>query len=185
MKKGVLILVVFFTSCLGSKKVVEKSNTSVSVEKTEVFKDSVANVERNLAISDKIITPISFTGDKFLDKNIDDFLQKINTEKQSGNNSYQLKYNREKRQLETNITVGETTNKEIATNTSSETEKSVEERINEYVYRRITQLPWYIWVALYFLFLDGKIGALLSNIPALKGATSVLSIFKLLKRKTI
>ena len=56
--------------------------------------------------------------------------------------------------------------------------KSTEEIIDTYIYKRITTMPWYLWVALYFMFFDGKITSLLSNfIPQLRGATSILSVF--------
>ena len=116
---------------------------------------------------------------KKVDEKVDEILAKLNTTKTSGDNSYRLYYNLLKRQVEFEAKIGETQNENTTTNSEEKTEKTTEEIIDTYIYKRITTMPWYLWGAIYFMFFDGKIASLLSNfIPQLRGATSILSIFK-------
>ena len=186
MKKIVLLFIcIILTGCLGTKKIVEKQATKNTTEKVEVKKDSINVIEKNKAIADKldVSVPKAKTPDidfnKKVDEKVDEILAKLNTTKTSGDNSYRLYYNLLKRQVEFEAKIGETKNENTTTNTEEKTEKTTEEIIDTYIYKRITTMPWYLWVAIYFMFFDGKITSLLSNfIPQLKGATSILSIFK-------
>ncbi|WP_281980460.1 hypothetical protein [Tenacibaculum mesophilum] len=179
-KRITLILVILlFSSCVGSKKIVEEATIKKQTEKKEVKKDSSNVVEKNGAIQDKVITPVASTGNDATDKKIDEILSKLNTTKKSGSNSYRQYYDIETRQLITDFLVAQTLNQKTVTNNESTSETTLEEQINSYVYKRITTMPWYLWVLIYFLLFDTKVAALLSNfIPALKGATSILAIFK-------
>ncbi len=76
------------------------------------------------------------------------------------------------------------TTSDIIINTDKQqvTEKTFEEKTDEYMYKKIRVIPWLVWVAFYFLFLDSKVTKALSLfIPKLTGATSILSL--LFKRK--
>lgn len=186
MKKIVLLFIcIILTGCLGTKKIVEKQATKTTTEKVEVKKDSINVVEKNKAIADKldVSVPKAKTPDidfnKKVDEKVDEILAKLNTTKTSGDNSYRLYYNLLKRQVEFEAKIGETQNENTTTNSEEKTEKTTEEIIDTYIYKRITTMPWYLWGAIYFMFFDGKIASLLSNfIPQLRGATSILSIFK-------
>jgi len=186
MKKIVLLFIcIVLTGCLGTKRIVEKKATKVTTEKVEVKKDSTNVVEKNKAISDKldVAVPNAKTSDadfnKKVDQKVDEILAKLNTTKTSGDNSYKLYYNLLKRQVEFEARIGETQNENTTTNSEEKTEKTTDEIIDTYIYTRITTVPWYLWIALYFMFFDGKIASLLSNfIPQLKGATSILSLLK-------
>ena len=186
MKKIVLLFIcIILTGCLGTKKIVEKQATKNTTEKVEVKKDSINVIEKNKAIADKldVSVPKAKTPDidfnKKVDEKVDEILAKLNTTKTSGDNSYRLYYNLLKRQVEFEAKIGETKNENTTTNTEEKTEKTTEEIIDTYIYKRVTTIPWYLWIAIYFMFFDGKITSLLSNfIPQLKGATSILSIFK-------
>ncbi|RSC96064.1 hypothetical protein [Tenacibaculum singaporense] len=179
-KRITLVLVIlFFSSCVGSKKIVEESTIKKQTEKKEVKKDSSNVIEKNGAIQDKVITPVASTGNDETDKKIDEILSKLNTTKKSGSNSYRQYYDTETRQLITDFLVAQTQNQKTVTNNESTSETTLEEQINSYVYKRITTMPWYLWVVIYFLLLDTKVVSLLANfIPGLKGATSILAIFK-------
>ena len=186
MKKIVLLFIcIVLTGCLGTKRIVEKKATKVTTEKVEVKKDSTNVVEKNKAIADKldVAVPNAKTSDadfnKKVDQKVDEILAKLNTTKTSGDNSYKLYYNLLERQVEFEARIGETQNENTTTNLQEKTEKTTDEIIDTYIYTRITTVPWYLWIALYFMFFDGKIASLLSNfIPQLKGATSILSLLK-------
>ena len=186
MKKIVLLFIcIILTGCLGTKKIVEKQATKNTTEKVEVKKDSINVIEKNKAIADKldVSVPKAKTPDidfnKKVDEKVDEILAKLNTTKTSGDNSYRLYYNLLKRQVEFEAKIGETKNDNTTTKPEEKTEKTTEEIIDTYIYKRITTMPWYLWGAIYFMFFDGKIASLLSNfIPQLRGATSILSIFK-------
>ena len=186
MKKiALLFICIVLTGCLGTKRIVEKKATKVTTEKVEVKKDSTNVVEKNKAISDKLdvaVTNAKTTDADFnkkVDQKVDEILAKLNTTKTSGDNSYKLYYNLLKRQVEFEARIGETQNENTTTNSEEKTEKTTDEIIDTYIYTRITTVPWYLWIALYFMFFDGKIASLLSNfIPQLKGATSILSLLK-------
>ena len=186
MKKIVLLFIcIVLTGCLGTKRIVEKKATKVTTEKVEVKKDSTNVVEKNKAIADKLDVAVTNakTSDadfnKKVDQKVDEILAKLNTTKTSGDNSYKLYYNLLKRQVEFEARIGETQNENTTTNLQEKTEKTTDEIIDTYIYTRITTVPWYLWIALYFMFFDGKIASLLSNfIPQLKGATSILSLLK-------
>jgi Fe2+ transport system protein B len=185
-KEFILVLIlIFFSSCLGSKKVIENNTSKKSIEKLEVRKDSSNIVEKNKSISDKLdlIVTSSKTDDKNfnkkVDSKVDEILAKLNTSKKSGDNSYKLYYNLLKRQVEFEAKIGETKNENTVTNTEEKTEKTTEEIIDTYIYKRVTTMPWYLWIVIYFMLFDGKIASLLSNfVPQLRGATSIFSIFK-------
>ncbi|WP_028890877.1 hypothetical protein [Tenacibaculum sp. 47A_GOM-205m] len=179
-KRITLVLVVLlFTSCLGSKKIAENSTIKKQTEIKEVKKDSSNVIEKNGAIQDKVITPVASTGNEETDKKIDEILSKLNTTKKSGSNSYRQYYDTETRQLITDFLVAQTLSQKTVTNNESTSETTLEEQINSYVYKRITTMPWYLWLLIYFLLLDTKVVAILANfIPGLKGATSILALFK-------
>tara|TARA_B110000967_G_scaffold209539_1_gene266154 strand:+ start:3082 stop:3657 length:576 start_codon:yes stop_codon:yes gene_type:complete len=186
MKKiALLFICIVLTGCLGTKKIVEKQATKTTTEKVEVRKDSTNVVEKNKAIADKldVAVPNAKTSDthfnKKVDQKVDEILAKLNTTKTSGDNSYKLYYNLLKRQVEFEAKIGETQNENTSTNSEEKTENTNEEILDTYIYKRITTVPWFLWIAFYFIFFDGKIASLLSNfIPQLRGATSILSLFK-------
>lgn len=137
MKKLFILLITFsLIGCLGSKKVTERSNITKQTEKTEIKKDSSKIINTNKAISDKIYTPIPHTENEELNKLVEDFFTNFNTSKTSGNNGYTQRYNPKKRQLETTFEIGETKDIETNTNKETTTEKSFEQQIDEYIYKK-------------------------------------------------
>lgn len=152
------LILMLFTSCMGSKKVIENNTSKKETEKFEVKKDSSNIVEKNKSISDKLDLAVSKskTNDadfnKKVDAKVDEILAKLNTTKTSGDNSYKLYYNLLKRQVEFEAKIGETQNETKETNTKETSEKTLEEKTDEYISKKITAIPWWLWfVALLYL----------------------------------
>lgn len=106
-----------FTSCSSVKKL-KQENTLL---KNEINKrDSIKNTIINQAIDDKLITPIvqSQTGnavfDSLVNAKVDEILSKLNTAKNSGDNSYKLIYDKLKKQLEFYAQIAQTKNENTA-----------------------------------------------------------------------
>ncbi|MCL9806948.1 hypothetical protein NAT51_15535 [Flavobacterium amniphilum] len=102
-----------FTSCSSAKKL-KQENTLL---KNEIQKrDSIKSTIINQAIDDKLVTPIvqSQTGnvvfDSLVNAKVDEILSKLNTTKNSGDNSYKLIYDKLKKQLEFYAQIAQTKN---------------------------------------------------------------------------
>lgn len=180
-----ILLLATLTGCLGVKRVFKKEQTKLHTEKLELIRDSSNVLIKNKSIKDRldVAVPKSKTEDsnfnKKIDAQIDQILSRLNTSKSSGDNSYRLKYNKLKRQLEFDANIGATQNETTITNKEDMSEVVKKETLETSIYKRIKTMPWYLWLLLYFIFLDSKITALLSAfIPQLKGASTLLSIFK-------
>lgn len=119
MKKLIHYIVLFFissmvlTSCSSAKKMKQEN----ILLKTEIQKrDSIKNTFINKAVDDKLITPItqSQTGnvvfDSLVNAKVDEILSKLNTAKNSGDNSYKLIYDKLKKQLEFYAQIAQTQN---------------------------------------------------------------------------
>lgn len=124
-----LLLVAFSTllfSCASAKKIKEEKITLVSEIQ---IKDSIKSTVIHQAIDDTLITPISqsntgnFGLDSLVNAKVDEILSKLNTSKNSGDNSYKLIYDQLKRQLKFNATIAQTKNENTAV--KSEKEKVV------------------------------------------------------------
>ncbi len=121
MKKSIQLLILIFCilliSCSSTKKIQEE-NTFL---KNEIQKrDSIKNTFINQAIDDKLVTPIvqSQTGnavfDSLVNTKVDEILSKLNTAKNSGDNSYKLIYDKLKKQLEFYAQIAQTKNESTA-----------------------------------------------------------------------
>lgn len=123
MKKSIHYIALFiissmvFTSCSSAKKL-KQENTLL---KNEIQKrDSIKNTVINQAIDDKLVTPIvqSQTGnaifDSLVNAKVDEILSKLNTAKNSGDNSYKLIYDKLKKQLEFYVQIAQTKNENTA-----------------------------------------------------------------------
>jgi uncharacterized UPF0160 family protein len=126
MKKSIQLLILTFCilliSCSSTKKIKEE-NTFL---KNEIHKrDSIRNTVINQAVDDNLITPVvqSQTGnaifDSLVNAKVDEILSKLNTAKNSGDNSYKLFYDKLKKQLEFYVQIAQTQNE----NTSVKKEK--------------------------------------------------------------
>ncbi|MGH2667134.1 hypothetical protein [Flavobacterium sp.] len=118
-----IICSVVFTGCSSAKKIKEEN----TLLKSEIQKrDSIKSTVINQAIDDKLITPIaqSNTGntvfDSLVNAKVDEILLKLNTSKNSGDNSYKLIYDKLRKQLEFYSKIAQTQNQ----NTDVKSEKA-------------------------------------------------------------
>ena len=158
MKKLIFIIFIVFTSCLGTKKISEKSTDKTSIEKTAVKNDSVSNTTVNKGIKDEGAFKVaeSKTGDIDFDKRVNDavsnILSSINFQKSSGDNSYRFYYDEQLRELRYKLELAETRNSEVATNKDAVSEKEKTETIEESFKKTISIIPWWIWAVALVLF---------------------------------
>ena len=123
MKKSITYLTllvascILFASCCSAKKIKEEN----TILKSEIHKrDSIKSIVINQAIDDKLITPIaqSNTGnavfDSLVNAKVDEILSKLNTSKNSGDNSYKLIYDKLTKQLEFYSKMAQTKNENTA-----------------------------------------------------------------------
>jgi len=152
MKKLLYItVIILFGSCTALKSVKkQKTSTSTSVRSEVARYDSIVKVERNKAIFDKMVftIPKSNTANKqndsILDARLDEILATINFQKKSGSNGYKIKYNPKRREIETNITVGATEDKNRQINTEKEDSITETSTINSFVKKTGIPLMWLI-----------------------------------------
>lgn len=136
MKKAIYnfltFLILLICSCAllvgcSSAKKITAENTLLKSEIQK--KDSIKSTVINQAIDDKLITPIvqSNTGnavfDSLVNAKVDEILSKLNTSKNSGDNSYKLIYDQLKKQLEFYAKIAQTKNENTAV--KSENEKAI------------------------------------------------------------
>ncbi|MCL9806802.1 hypothetical protein NAT51_14805 [Flavobacterium amniphilum] len=123
MKKSItyLVLLTAFFGLLAGCSSARKLKQENTIVKNEVQKnDSIKNTVINQAIDDKLITPIvqSKTGnavfDSLVNAKVDEILSKLNTSKNSGDNSYKLIYDRLTKQLEFYAKIAQTKNENTA-----------------------------------------------------------------------
>jgi hypothetical protein len=117
------LLSLVFISCSSAKKHKEEN----TLLKSEIQKrDSLKSVIINQAIDDRLITPVvqSNTGNRALDSlvnaKVDETLSKLNTSKNSGDNSYKLIYDKLAKQLEFYSKMAQTKNENTATKTTND-----------------------------------------------------------------
>jgi len=115
-----VLLSLVFIGCSSARKY-KQENTLL---KSEIQKrDSLKSEIINQAIDDKFITPVvqSSTGNQVLDSlvnaKVDEILSKLNTSKNSGDNSYKLIYDKLAKQLEFYSKMAQTKNENTATRT--------------------------------------------------------------------
>lgn len=177
MKRLLLILtLVLFCSCLGSKKVAEKSSETKSTEKTEVKKDSSSTTTINEGIKDRVVINVPEADNEATMKSLDAILKLLNTSKTSGSNSYHLKYDEQMKQLILDVVVAATQNKETVTNSDTNTETSFEQRTDEYIKKKITAIPWWVYLVAVIIFIRPILNFLAMFFPGLK-TISILSRF--------
>jgi hypothetical protein len=123
MKKIIQIITLLFiislvvTSCSSVKKITKEDTL---IENEIQRSDSIKNTVVNKEINDQLITSVaqSHTGNASLDSlvnaKVDEILSKLNTSKNSGDNSYRLIYDKFKKQLEFNARIAKTQNDNLA-----------------------------------------------------------------------
>jgi len=179
----ILILLISFSSCTAFKKVVkEKEHISTTSIQSKSVVDSIVSVWNNRGIEDQFIfkIPRSNTSDKtkdsILDARLDEILAKINFKKRSGSNSYKMRYNPKKREIETNVSVGAT--KDSISKVAKLDDKVIQETDSIKSYIKKTGIPiLYIYIGLAFVFRKQIYWALNKMFPVLK-TFKIIKFFK-------
>ena len=201
MKKIILLLfIVLFSSCLGTKKVIKTTKKEVTEESLMSRIDSLFKLKEKEFKSVKKSKPIKKvnsislkTADSIANKKINEALRNFRYTEKSGKNTLNAFYDEKTIQLilkayiEGSKSVKTESSKETESSLNKETESSSnkETEWSEEIYKRITTLPWWSYIAIYFLFLDRKITYILGEfIPFLSGKNSILSIISLFFKKT-
>jgi len=164
-----ICLFLAFTGCGVLKK--EKITTTKQTEKTEVKKDSSTSVKVNKAINDEVSTQVEATGDAELDAKVDEILSRLNTSKTSGDNSYRVYYDKELRELKTQMVIAQTKDSISSVNNDSKSEKSLESEISELIKKIV--IPWWVYVIAIFLLRKPILGFLAFLYPPLRGITTL------------
>lgn len=179
----ILIILILFSSCTAFKKVIkEKEHISQSSEKSKSVVDSIVSVWNNRGIDDQFTfkIPRSNTADKtkdsILDARLDEILAKINFKKRSGSNSYKMRYNAKKREIETNVTVGAT--KDSISNVTKSDDKVTKETNSIKSYIKKTGIPMkYLVILLVWAFRKQIYWVLGKAFPVLK-TFKIIKFFK-------
>ena len=148
-----ILLIVFLSSCLGSKKVMESNKEVKSSENTEIKKDSVSNTVTSQAIKDRIVINVPETDNAELMEMFNSVLHRLNTSKTSGANSYQMRYDEETKQLIADIKVAATKFQETKVTSDTKIEKTFEEKTDEYISKKVKSMPWWFWLGIVVWFL--------------------------------
>lgn len=159
MKNIVIIaLVMLFVSC-NTYKTARKSHEVKVTEKTRTKRDSVSKISVNKPIEDYLSIQVTKSNtddairDSVINKKVDEILSRMNTTKRSGDNSYKLYYNIEKRLLELQAKIGETKNIQTETKKAEISEKTFEEKTDEYINKKIKSIPFWVYILVAFWFL--------------------------------
>jgi len=183
MKYFALLLIVLCTSCLGTKKISEKTSAKSTTETTAVKQDSVAKETVNKGIDDTATFKVaqSNTGDADFDARVNaavaNVLRSINFQKSSGDNSYQLMYNERLNQLEARMQVGETRNTALETHKDVSNEKASTEESTDTSKKVINQIRGWGWVVAFVFFFKNIMGVVGNIYPPARGIESIADLF--------
>ncbi len=175
---GIIIIEIFLSSCAVSKK--EKTSTSSTTETTEVSKDKSSDVKVNKAIEDSATFKVaqSNTGDKEYDeavnRGVSNVLRSINFQKSSGDNSYRVYYDEKLKALQAEIQVAKTQDSATVSSSETNTEKSVEQEISEYIKKIV--IPWWMYLIAAFLLRKPILAVAGFIYPPIKALTSLKSL---------
>lgn len=153
-----LLLVLVTSSCSTLKTEAEKNRETKETKLSEKSKETSLETEKSKAINDKSVIPVqnSDTGNRDFDaevnRAVDRILAGLNHQKSSGDNGYELYYDLIKRELQFRATIGETSNSKEKVAEKENTEISFEQKTDQYLSKKIRQIPWWIYLlaALYF-----------------------------------
>ncbi len=176
---GAIVFVLLFSTLqgcslmnLGSKKVTETNKETSLIEKTEIKKDSFKTEIVSKRIDDAITIEVPVS-DPEIDAKIDEILSKLNMSKSSGDNSYRFYYDSKLRELRAEFEIGETKDSEIIKSEETISEKSLTEKTEEYISKKIKTLPWWIWLIGIWLIRKHIINIIGIFVPGVKGIKTV------------
>lgn len=147
-----IIISLFFSSCLGSKSVSEKNSVTKQSDKTEINTDKKSETNTNKAIDDKFNIPVR-SNDENVNKAIRDAFRDWGYNKQSGSNATNMTFDPDAMAFKIANYIGETQDKSESTTKDTKVEKSFEQTTDEYLSKKISLIPWWVYVIgiLYFL----------------------------------
>jgi hypothetical protein len=179
MKKLIYIILPIFllTSCLGSKKIFDKTTEIKEQDKSSIIKDSTANTETSGAIEDRIVINIPESDNEEVTAMFEALMKQLNTSKSSGNNSYQLRYDEELKQLIADFKIAQTQNKKTEVNSDAKSEISYSKVIDEYIEKKIKIMPWWIYVIIAFFLRKHIIGLIAIFIPGVSNIKTAKDLF--------
>ena len=174
MKKAILLLLAIILWSCGPLKKKETETVKIIEKMSEKTNDSIVLKEINKAIDDLVQIKVSSsnTKDKVFDSlvnaKVDEILEKINLQKTSGSNQYQISYNRLKRQIEASMKVGETQNNSSEVKKTEKHEITDSEYISTYI-KKVKGIPFYWYIIVLIVILRKQIFYILTLFfPALK-----------------
>lgn len=171
-----LSIILILGSCRTVKTVSDKSKVSESVETKETKKDST-NITK---ISEQIKENVSLslrTNNKVVDSIIRQRLKGFQSSKKSGGNSYSAKFNYDKMVLDIKAEVAESISSNLTTNSEATSTKTFEEKTDEYFSKKISRMPFYVWILLGLYFLPkilAGITAIINPVQTLIGRISTI-----------
>jgi hypothetical protein len=104
---------------------------------------------------------------ELLNKELNRILSSINTNKKSGKNSYSVKWNKVTRTIDVDVTIGETVSIETNNSDIKKADSKSELITFESVYKKVTLIPWWIWLIAAIVFLPTIMKLFLPHISAL------------------
>ena len=157
MKYLIILLVsLFFVSCLGTKKTTETTTEVKENKITEVKTDS-SNVEKiNRSIDDEFLLSVR-TNDSITNESIRQALKGFQQNKQSGSNSSSVRFDYEKLAFILKNSIGETKDTNTNTNKEEKIENTKETVMKEYIKKVMQVLPWWAYVIAFIVFLPSII----------------------------
>ncbi len=186
----IIILLLIFTSCLGTKKISEISKETTQIEKTEIKSDSSFVKETNKAIDDKASfkVPESNTGDAEFDRRVNEgivnALKGMDFQKTSGDNSYRLWYDIDDRLIKMEAKIGETSDTTTDINKEETSEKTFTQKNFEYIYKKVTTLPWWAWIIIVYLLRKRIINIIATVVPGVREIKTVKDLLNPPNKKT-
>jgi hypothetical protein len=155
MKRILLLLsiVIFFSSCRSLRQTTEKTKDTTTTESTESTTDSTSSIVESAPIQDRVIINVPETDNTELNKMLDAILMQLNTSKQSGSNSYSLRFSPEDKKLIADFTVAASKVEKTTTSSDFKSERSFSEEVDEYFEQKIKRIPFWVYIVLAIWFL--------------------------------
>jgi hypothetical protein len=140
------------TSCTGMRTTTSKNSDTKTTELNEKNTDKTADTKTNREINENFGVPVR-TNDEAVNKAVRDALRDFNFSKQSGTNSTQIIFDEEAMAFKIANIIGETQDKNTSSVSETKSEKTFEQTTDEYFSKKVSQIPWWLWliVAIYFM----------------------------------
>lgn len=151
-KTILLVLVLTTIGCAGTKTSSEKNSVTKESDKTEINNDKKSETNVNKAIDDRFNINVK-TDNEAVNEAIKKAFRDFGYNKQSGSNSTQMTFDPDLMAFKIANYIGQTQDKSESSVSDTKIEKSFEEKTDEYFSKKISQMPWWLWLiaAIYFL----------------------------------